>query len=170
MFLERLQHFSAVTIVLLGLSLIAVLFSFLEWPRVRHIPDVLLLCILGAELLLVAIAPPAGSLTIGPAEIRAYSIAIQLLCAVLVLFFVIPSLRRWSFPLLVVAHCCIGAWVVMMSCPVEDVLIFQQHSAEALTRGLNPYTLTFPDPYGYFCSLPGCFTSRKLAGQNPFWF
>ena len=148
MFLERLLHFSAATIVLLALSLLAVLLSVAEWPRIRYSPDILLLCGMAAELILVAVAPPAGSLTIGPFGIRIYAIAVQLFCLGLAVLFVFPSLRRWWFPTLVVAHCCIGIWVVVVSRPVEDVLIFQQQSAEALMNGGNPYTLTFPDPYG----------------------
>ncbi len=56
--------------------------------------------------------------------------------------------RSW-FPALLVVFLALGIWVLRQSPnPDIDVFIFQQEGSAALLRGVNPYTLTFPDIYG----------------------
>ncbi len=59
---------------------------------------------------------------------------------------------RWSKLSLIgllIIHAVVGAWVIRISNPPHiDVYVFQHDAAQALLRGQNPYTLTFPNIYG----------------------
>jgi hypothetical protein len=58
--------------------------------------------------------------------------------------------RTW-FPCVVIVHFILGVWVIVFTReppPKIDVYIFQQHGAEALFRGQNPYEIQdYPDIY-----------------------
>ena len=59
-----------------------------------------------------------------------------------------PLLERARMPLLLLIHFALGVWLIKVSpSPIIDVDTMQRQSVEALAKGLNPYTLTFPNPY-----------------------
>ena len=58
-------------------------------------------------------------------------------------------LRRVGFPLLLLVHVLLGIWVIRAAPnPHIDVFVFQRDASEALLRGANPYSITFPNIYG----------------------
>ena len=58
-------------------------------------------------------------------------------------------LRRVGFPLLLLFHVLLGIWVIRAAPnPPIDVFVFQRDASEALLRGANPYSITFPNIYG----------------------
>lgn len=77
--------------------------------------------------------------------------------------------RRASTPLLVVPHLLLGLWVIRHSpLPHIDVYYFQRDSVEALLRGHNPYTLTFPNIYGEGTKFYG--PNLSVGGRLQFGF
>ncbi|WP_428938867.1 hypothetical protein [Fontivita pretiosa] len=57
-------------------------------------------------------------------------------------------LRHAALLFMLIAFVLLGVWVIRNSpSPRIDVYVFQHHSAAALSRGQNPYTITFPDIY-----------------------
>jgi len=57
-------------------------------------------------------------------------------------------LRHAALLLMLLTFVLLGAWVIRNSpSPRIDVYVFQRDSAAALSRGQNPYTITFPDIY-----------------------
>jgi hypothetical protein len=56
--------------------------------------------------------------------------------------------RDTLFALLVLVHAQIGVWVLQMAInPQIDVWTVEMDSAKALMHGVNPFAITFPDPY-----------------------
>ncbi|HWP40560.1 MAG TPA: hypothetical protein VNL70_06500, partial [Tepidisphaeraceae bacterium] len=57
-------------------------------------------------------------------------------------------LRHAALLLILLTFVLLGAWVIRNSpSPRIDVYLFQRDSAAALSRGQNPYTITFPNLY-----------------------
>jgi hypothetical protein len=55
---------------------------------------------------------------------------------------------RAAVPLLLVTYLALGVWVIRSTpAPGVDVYVFQRDACDALLRGVNPYTITFPDVY-----------------------
>ncbi len=62
----------------------------------------------------------------------------------------IPRFRyqKAVFPLILLAHVALSVWMIRhCHWPGIDVFVIQRDSARALLHGVNPYTITFPDPY-----------------------
>lgn len=60
-----------------------------------------------------------------------------------------PALGRWWFPLVVGVHFAMGVLVLRLApSPHIDVFTVEVDSLKALLGGVNPYGITFPDPYG----------------------
>ncbi len=58
-------------------------------------------------------------------------------------------LARWRMPALLLLHFLLGCWLIHASpSPIIDVDTMQREGVKALLQGLNPYALTFPNPYG----------------------
>jgi hypothetical protein len=78
-------------------------------------------------------------------------------------------LRHVSFALLLGAHVLLGHAVLRESGePIIDVYVFQRDSSEALSRGVNPYTLTFPDVIGPEWYGPGLSVNGRLQFGYPY--
>jgi hypothetical protein len=55
----------------------------------------------------------------------------------------------WLPPLVLLLYVLLGLWTLKASPrPTIDVFSIHQESLAALLRGVNPYTITFPNPYG----------------------
>jgi hypothetical protein len=62
----------------------------------------------------------------------------------------IPWLKRLRLPVLVLVFVVMGVWMIKASpSPSVDVYVFQEDGAKLLASGGNPYTMTYPDAYGY---------------------
>ena len=58
-------------------------------------------------------------------------------------------LARWRMPVLLLLHFLLGIWLIHASpSPIIDVDTMQREGVKALMQGINPYALTFPNPYG----------------------
>jgi hypothetical protein len=145
-------HFSAPGILGLTLTCIAVGMALLvrsgeEEATLRRVLGVGLLLQFGALL-----ARPAGVyFQGGPALLAVVPVAVGLM-AVLVGTVVAgaPLAGKGTLPLLfsLFALCCVATLLASPE-PRIDVFVFQKSSAQTLLRGLNPYTLEFPNIYGH---------------------
>ena len=102
------------------------------------------------ELLMLWIWPMARGLP--PMDLHAFApFAVLLIVAtglVLAALRRVPWLARWWFPLLVLVHFEIGRRVLALSPnPPIDVYTVEVESLKALLSGVNPFSITFPDPY-----------------------
>lgn len=56
--------------------------------------------------------------------------------------------RKAIFPAILLVHVALGVWMIRhCQWPGTDVFVIQRDAARALLHGINPYTITFPDPY-----------------------
>jgi hypothetical protein len=145
-------HFSAPGIIGLVLTCTAIALALLlpsgeDEAALRRVLGIALLLQFGALL-----ARPAGVyFQGGPALLAVVPVAVGLM-ALLVGTVVAgaPLAERATLPLLfsLFALCCV-ATLLASPAPLIDVFVFQKTSAQALLRGLNPYTLEFPNIYGH---------------------
>ena len=78
-------------------------------------------------------------------------------------------LRHACFALLLVAHVTLGVSVLRLSPePVIDVYVFQRDASDAISRGNNPYALTFPDVIGPEWYGPGLSINGRLLFGYPY--
>ncbi len=112
--------------------------------------------------------PPGGSASVQPVFLGGVVVAAAL---------VFLAARRsengaqhW-FPALALVHFVLGVWFLRTSPPVDiDVLKFQNESADALLRGINPYTITFADPFAGTSAFygPGVSVNGRLLFGFPY--
>jgi hypothetical protein len=60
------------------------------------------------------------------------------------------AVRHVGVLLLLATHLALGIWTIRVQpepAPMIDVYLFQRDSAAALLSGVNPYAITFPNPY-----------------------
>jgi hypothetical protein len=153
----------------LSLSIAALAYSFhpRPWSPPAAATTVLLALALAYELGWLLYYPPAVALRIRPEEFGPYLFGARCLCFAQAILWVVPELRRFAFPVLVLGHLGIAAWVLRHSSPNIDVLVFLRESAQALLSGRNPYSISFPDPY---LGRGGMFYGEGLAVSNRLLF
>lgn len=65
-----------------------------------------------------------------------------------------------------------GIWAIVQNpSPRVDVFLYQQHASAALLQGINPYTLTFPNPYTpeeSWVFAPGTVTADRILFGFPY--
>lgn len=65
-----------------------------------------------------------------------------------------------------------GLWAIVQNpTPRVDVFLYQQHASAALLQGINPYTLTFPNPYTpeeSWVFAPGTVTDERILFGFPY--
>lgn len=125
----------------------------LLWHTRSPVPVELIIGIgLIAQLYLLAVSPPT-------IEMHALREAKQLHSFIMGLTIVAglvgtamgarPAFPRLWFPLAVFAHLAMGVLVLKLApTPLIDVFTVEVDSAKALLSGTNPYSITFPNPYG----------------------
>ncbi|WP_321469876.1 hypothetical protein [uncultured Paludibaculum sp.] len=112
--------------------------------------------------------PPGGSSSVPPVFLGGVVVAAALV------FWAVRrpegGAHRW-FLALALVHFALGVWFLRTSPPVDiDVLKFQNESADALLRGINPYTITFADPSGGTSAFygPGVSVNGRLLFGFPY--
>jgi len=79
-----------------------------------------------------------------------------------------PALGAVRIPLLLAVHFLLGIWMIRATPnPYIDVYFFQRDSLNALLRGVDPYTITFPNIYG---DLPFYGPGVSVGGRLNFGF
>jgi hypothetical protein len=53
----------------------------------------------------------------------------------------------WSVPALLLSHFAAGLWVLSHAPPATDMYMFQRGAIDALSAGLHPYGILYPNPY-----------------------
>lgn len=124
-----LTRFSSLNASLLGALLVLALWQLVNVSLVMH-------------GILVQQKHPSFVLSLAPPEV-------PMLCLMaLGIIAIVWSLKSpWGWRLQIVAFLAAAVWVVKCQKPEIDVHIFQHDSSAALLHGVNPYSITFPNPY-----------------------
>ncbi len=169
-------QFHPLALGLLTVVLVAALAAASSRRAARsHITGAALVAFLGVALLIqlaeLGRRPIAFDLRVAPEQASPVYVA---LAAALILgaaiTFRVRLLARWHVPLLLAVHFALGVWVIRHAHPGIDVFVFQHNALNALARGTNPYTITFPNIYHPDTSFygPGLVADGKLQFGFPY--
>ena len=147
-----------VGLTFLAAALAAVLLAVGGWLRFAAVERLagrglllLLIAVLGVELCLLLFASaPLNHNVLDPSQLSVVNGCVIAMAALAVGPLVLPRERRsLALPALVLLHGCLGIWLLKLSPkPVIDVWLQAQAACQAFSRGVNPYTITFPNIYG----------------------
>jgi hypothetical protein len=82
-----------------------------------------------------------------------------------------PWLGPWRMPILLALHFFLGVWLIHTSPnPWIDVHVFQRDGVKELLRGIDPYTISYPDIYGASSPFygPGMSINGRLLFGYPY--
>ena len=139
-----------VAVVAVLLAVVLPTHRTLEAAVARALPGMLLVALVGQLYALVRVLP-ASPFTLVPGWQRTFVLAAAGAALAGVAIVATRGVQqRLGVVVLVAIHLALGIWTIrIQSTPVPpiDVFVFQRDSVAALLSGVNPYSITFPNPY-----------------------
>jgi hypothetical protein len=148
--------YSSFAIVLMGSSLLLCIAGVtIPIPERLNLPEGqarIVMALLAGAMMVAMYFKTAGAseATVPAVDQFPYRVGITIaLAAVVLIALGRRRLGAIGFAILLGAHLAIGVWKIRAApAPKIDVWHFQTDSPAALARGINPYTITFPNIYG----------------------